>query len=200
MEFLAKFTDVPNVSDNNGMTPIHYAAFNGHLKIVEFLTKFTDDPNASDNYGRTPLYYAAFYGHTEIAKCLIGNGAEIEAKTNIGGWTPLYIAVENDHIEFVKCLVDNGALIDDAENDKNGETPLFLAVKKGKQDIVNYLTERADNEIPKETNTTNKDPEITTKKHKKCRRFIPRNKYRKLKKREKIEAEKRNLNFSSQLQ
>ena len=46
------------------------------------------------------------------------------------------------------------------KENKNGETPLYLAIKKGKQNIADLLSEtknRTENEIPKET-YTNKDP------------------------------------------
>ena len=61
-------------------------------------------------------------------------------------------------MEIVKCLLKNGALFD--EENKNGETPLYLATRVGKQKIADYLSEtknKAENEIPKET-YTNKDP------------------------------------------
>ena len=63
---LAKFADVPNAPADNGTTPIHIAAFKGHLEIVKFLTKLTDCPNAPNNNGRTPIHAAAFNGHLEI--------------------------------------------------------------------------------------------------------------------------------------
>ena len=53
-------------------------------------------------------------------------------------WTPLHIAVQHGHIEVVKHLTENGALID--EENKDGQSPLYLAMKAKKQNIVDYLT------------------------------------------------------------
>ena len=67
---LAKFADVSNAPNNDGITPIHYAAYGGHLEIVEFLTKLTDVPNAPDNFGWTPIEWAKLNGHTQVVKFL----------------------------------------------------------------------------------------------------------------------------------
>ena len=53
----------------------------------------------------------------------------------------------------MKCLIEKGARID-VQDDKNGRTPYFLAVKNDHTDVVNYLTatkkRKAENE-PEET-------------------------------------------------
>ena len=53
------------------MTPIYWAARNGHTKIVQILAPLKDNPNAPDNRGYTPIHWAAKNGHTEIVKILI---------------------------------------------------------------------------------------------------------------------------------
>ena len=64
-------TDNPNAANNdNGNTPIHYAAEKGHIEIVQLLMSSTDNPNAVDNAGFTPIHYAAANGHVEIAQLL----------------------------------------------------------------------------------------------------------------------------------
>ena len=67
-----------------------------------------------------------------------------------GNFTSLHIAAQQDKFEVVKCLVENGALID--EQNKDGETPLYLAIEKENHDIANYLSEakaRVEDEFPK---------------------------------------------------
>ena len=47
--------DINKVSQyNGGETPLHIAAQNGHLSIVEFLIKSGADINKSRNCGKTP--------------------------------------------------------------------------------------------------------------------------------------------------
>ena len=59
-----------NQEDRLGRTPIHYAAQNGHLKIVKFLALFTSNPNSPDKSGSTPSQYARRKGFLEIDEYL----------------------------------------------------------------------------------------------------------------------------------
>ena len=50
-----------NEKRNNGWVPLHHAANNGHMEVVELLIAADADMNAKDNYGeygKTPLDYA----------------------------------------------------------------------------------------------------------------------------------------------
>ena len=47
-------TDNPNAPDENGKTPIDWAAYNGHTEIVKILAPLTDNPNAPNWLGETP--------------------------------------------------------------------------------------------------------------------------------------------------
>ena len=49
-----------------GLTPMHYAAAEGHLEIVKFLASYTSNPNAPDNEGFTPSEYARTKGFFKI--------------------------------------------------------------------------------------------------------------------------------------
>ena len=63
-------TTNPNVADNFGQTPIHAAAYNGHLKIVRVLMKATNNPNPPENAGMTPENLASQRGHHDIVRLL----------------------------------------------------------------------------------------------------------------------------------
>ena len=42
-------------SDDDGWTPLHFAALRGHLSVVQYLCEQGADKDARDNIGRTPL-------------------------------------------------------------------------------------------------------------------------------------------------
>ena len=58
------------VTDRDGRTPLHLAAFGGHLATVELLLHNNADPNAADLNGHTPLALAEHAGHGDCAEAL----------------------------------------------------------------------------------------------------------------------------------
>jgi cytohesin len=48
----------PNAKDDNGWTPLHRAAYCGHVEIVMILLERGADPLIADNEGNIPLDYA----------------------------------------------------------------------------------------------------------------------------------------------
>ena len=69
-----------NAKDNNGATPLHLAAYNGHGEAVDVLLEKGADFNAKNNDGATPLHLAAYNGHGEAVRVLLEKGADFDAK------------------------------------------------------------------------------------------------------------------------
>jgi len=84
---------------------IHDAAESGNIEAVkQHLTAGTD---VNLGGGATPLHPATYSGHKEVVELLIGNGANVNAKSK--GWTPLDIAIEFEHTEIADILREHGA-------------------------------------------------------------------------------------------
>jgi len=61
----------PDKPDNDGRTPLLYAARNGCTGVVKLLLKRGEvDPNKPDNLGQTPLMAAPRWGSQELLKLL----------------------------------------------------------------------------------------------------------------------------------
>ena len=133
IQILAPLTDKPNAPDENGFTPIHEAARNGHVEIVKILASLTDNPNAPDENGVTPIHEAALEGHTEIVKILVPMTDNPNVPDKFGR-TPIYWAADMGHAEIVKIL----APLRDNPNapEKDGKTPIYWAARNGHTDIV----------------------------------------------------------------
>lgn len=53
-------------SDDHGFSPLHWAAKEGHFKIVELLMQRGARINATNRGDDTPLHLGAAHGHREI--------------------------------------------------------------------------------------------------------------------------------------
>ena len=73
-QHLAAGTDV-NAKDDEGLTPLHYAAYYSHKETVELLITEGADLNAK-SYGETPLDLAIRLGQTETADLLRKHGGK----------------------------------------------------------------------------------------------------------------------------
>ena len=58
-------------SRSKSVSPLHWAAKEGHLNVVESLLKLGADPQCTDKCGRTPLALAIGGQHVEVSRALI---------------------------------------------------------------------------------------------------------------------------------
>jgi ankyrin repeat protein len=56
VEYLVDHGADVNAKNENGETPLHYAASNGHLPIVQYLVQHGANMNIGTWKGETPLY------------------------------------------------------------------------------------------------------------------------------------------------
>ncbi|WP_338406102.1 MULTISPECIES: ankyrin repeat domain-containing protein [unclassified Wolbachia] len=109
-------------SEKHTINPIHYAVYNGDLKIIRFLLNNDANVNAiSTTYFTTPLHIAVTSDKLEIAQFLLDSGANINA-TNYEGFTPLCLASFYCRQTIVELLLCNNA--DTSIKDVNGKTAL----------------------------------------------------------------------------
>jgi ankyrin repeat protein len=89
-----------NIEDDDGWTPLRYAALEGIQDIVElFVDKGADVPS---------FHLAAFMGDLSRVKEFIENGTYVDTKDE-AGWTALFWAASTGQTEVAKFLVANGA-------------------------------------------------------------------------------------------
>ena len=107
LDQLLRFEDV-NIRDENGWSPLHFAAFKGSNETIGFLLVFNADIDAKNENLETPLHLAAWNGMLDNVRLLIKLGADINAQDQIGQ-TPVKMAAHFGHVEIVKELFDAGA-------------------------------------------------------------------------------------------
>jgi ankyrin repeat protein len=115
-----------NVKDDvYGWTPLHEAAWKGHVEIIRLLLQNGAEVNAKNNYGYTPLHYAACNGHIDILHLLVENGVDLEAQRNYGS-RALHKAARYGHLPFIQELISRYH-VDINARDNDGETALSWA-------------------------------------------------------------------------
>jgi ankyrin repeat protein len=100
--------------------------------------------NITSRYDGTALIAAAHLGHADVVRILIKAGAPLDHVNNLG-WTALIESIVlgdggRRHTDTLKALVEAGANLNLA--DRNGQTPLALARRRGYAEMASLL-ERA---------------------------------------------------------
>jgi len=128
-----------NMTDAQGNTPLHHAAWKGNLSVAEYLLKKGASVNVKDHAGQTALHLAATHGHDDIVKLLIDNGADVNARKNNGS-TPLILAAMNNGKKSVEYLLQAGADVN-VENNTHASAYDYALVR-GYADIESMLSSR----------------------------------------------------------
>nr|CAB3267275.1 transient receptor potential cation channel subfamily A member 1 homolog [Phallusia mammillata] len=101
-----------NMRDNDGGSPLHYAAKEGHLEMCRFLIQNGADINSCDKKGKTALHQAVSKedsdneaSSTQVVKYLLEKEAHFDMKDELGR-TPFYYAALNDYVTCTKLLIE----------------------------------------------------------------------------------------------
>ena len=132
-----------------GPSDIANAAQSKNAEAVKKLLKDGADVNAAQGDGMTALHWAALNGDAELASMLLYAGANVGAKTRIGGYTPLHLAAQVGHASVIAPLVAAGAPV--AASTSTGATALMQAAHSGSVDSVRILLENGSDPNVKET-------------------------------------------------
>ncbi len=143
----------PNITDNRGWTPVHWALNYNRDDLVLLLGEFGADMDVAYEDGHTPLHHA--WSNLELTKLLIKAGANVNA-TDTHGWTALHYAFLNGKHAVVDELISAGADVN--VTDSNGWTLFHLTFLYG-----HYLT--ADGVVKAGANVDARDPNGNTLLH-----------------------------------
>ena len=130
--------------DENGGTPLHYAASIGYLKgVCQLLPRSAYLSLEWDRKGYLPIHLACKMGHVMVVEeFLKQEWPNVKDMVTSQGQNILHVAAENRQEKLVKNLLDKGivqCMIN--EKDKNGNTFMHLASKKFHADTLKSLSE-----------------------------------------------------------
>eukprot|EP01038_Epipyxis_sp_PR26KG_P009180 gene9180-12379_t len=138
-ELLIKYGANVNMQDDDGVTPLFYAAGYDSGDIAELLLKYGANINHQDKFGETALFLAIMQGYIGVVKTLLAYDASIHIKDK-EGYSPLFVALRNDRTEVLKCLILYGG-VEALDNIKDNEerTCLHWAACHEQNEIIKIL-------------------------------------------------------------
>ena len=131
-----------NSFDPLQLSPLHYAAQEGHSVALKILLENGADINLLNRSGDSPLWLAVHHGQAQITKILIDNGADIEISHPISGKTPLVHVCQRGYIDVAKILLDAGADLHARGNTLFSLSILNAAQAYGHIDLAIMLIDR----------------------------------------------------------
>jgi uncharacterized protein len=125
-----------NLQDDDGFTPLFYAAREGSLELTDILLKAGADHTLKSSFGNTALLVCCHTNQPLTAQRLIEAGADIYATADDGN-TALHRAAAKGNVAVIKCLLGAGAELD-ARNLRDN-TPMFVAIAEGEYEATKLL-------------------------------------------------------------
>lgn len=104
--------------DFNGRSPLHWASYKGHEKVVMYLLSQGVDINLKDKGGMTPLHWASQRGYLNIANLLVFKGSDVMAR-NEKGLTAEELAIKKSFYNVAHSLGRAGVQISDQQSLEN---------------------------------------------------------------------------------
>jgi len=150
-EFLISKGCEVNQRDKLGRTPLMDAAEIGSIEVIDVLMTHGADVNAEDREHHTALSYCIDFVSKkdpqffESAKRLVQHGANPNYAGKFAHRTLLHCAAAQGNLELVKQLVEeHKAAV--RVHDNEGKTPMIYAHDHKHDDILQYLTEKEDDD------------------------------------------------------
>ncbi len=97
-----------NTRDNEGKTPAHHAAENGHADSLRIVHNGGGNLSAQDDAGCTPAHYSAMNGHEGCLITLCDLGADIRS-------VPSRVRIFS--FVLIECVTDQKIILDSAPCD-----------------------------------------------------------------------------------
>ncbi|XP_056623523.1 60 kDa lysophospholipase isoform X3 [Triplophysa dalaica] len=153
-----------SMGDYDGRTPLHVAACEGHLKVVQYLLGQGATVYAKDRYGDSPLSNAVRFRHKDVVKLLRKTGAHFSREEMEEAGTKMCSLASSGDLEGLELWHLGG--VDLTMSSYDGQTPIDVAKASGLEEVVDFLLQAAQYRTQKPNTVSTLDPlmNITSKK------------------------------------
>ncbi|PON68530.1 Transmembrane protein [Parasponia andersonii] len=110
---VSKWNADPDIPDNDGRSPLHWAAYKGFADSIRLLLFLDAHRGCQDKEGCTPLHWAAIRGNLEACTVLVQAGKKEDLMvTDNTGLTPAQLASDKNHRHVAFFLGNARRLLD----------------------------------------------------------------------------------------
>ncbi len=127
----------PNAAFGQNPTPLLLSVWRTNPAMTRLLLAHGADPNRPGQSGRAVLTDAVLLKNTELVTLLLEAGARATATDGIDSLTLLHRAAISGRADIARLLLERGANAN--AKDRNGATPLDLAVRYGNHSVASLL-------------------------------------------------------------
>ncbi|KAL6820027.1 ankyrin repeat-containing domain protein [Trichoderma camerunense] len=133
-------------ADSRGWTPLHTAADEGDVTVVQLLLDQQVSATSANNFGETALHLAASRGHLGVVKLLISYMPSFAVNTkDFNGWTLLHRALASGRDDMIRFLLKEN--VDVTRRDKDGRLAISFAAAFAPTDILCEFLKLTPNDI-----------------------------------------------------
>lgn len=97
------FTKADDPAKTGKYTPLHWASYHGHYKVVWILMKANMSPLIKDMHGNNAIHQAAANSQTKVLACFMSFGTDVHLK-NARGHAPIDLATHPE----TRALINKG--------------------------------------------------------------------------------------------
>nr|DAD45071.1 TPA_asm: hypothetical protein HUJ06_003301 [Nelumbo nucifera] len=116
---VTKWNADPDIPDNDGRSPLHWAAYKGFADCIRLLLFLDAHRGRQDKEGCTPLHWAAIRGNLEACTVLVQAGKKEDLMvTDNTGFTPAQLASDKNHRQ-VSFFLENAIKVHGKRCDEN---------------------------------------------------------------------------------
>ncbi|CRH00867.1 ankyrin-repeat protein, putative [Plasmodium relictum] len=127
---------------NNVLSPIHVAAEEGNIEVLNFLLENDVNINLTNKFHQNALHIACLENQEKVVQLLLNHNIDVNCKDNINGECPLMICIRTRNENLALLILNESKNINYNLTNIHGETSLIYSIFYGLYNIADILMKR----------------------------------------------------------